>query len=51
MSFLSDPRLFNALIISMFLAASVRWAFEKNWPQTFYWLSAAFLNVAVSFMK
>lgn len=51
MTFLADPRIFNAAIIAMFLAASVRWAFEKNWPQTFYWLSAAALNVAVCLMK
>jgi hypothetical protein len=50
MSALFDPRLFNVVIILMFIAAAVRWAFERNWPQSVYWLSAAVLNAAVTMM-
>lgn len=45
MSFLSDPRAMNVLIIVLFVVAGIRWAFAGNWPQSGYWLSAALLNV------
>ena len=48
MTWLQDPRSFNVLIILMFIAASVRWAFAGNWPQAGYWGSAALLNVFVT---
>lgn len=50
MRWLLDPRAFNVLIIVLFLAAAVRWGFARNWPQTFYWIFAAGLNVAVTYM-
>jgi Flp pilus assembly protein protease CpaA len=50
MTWLFDPRIFNWLIIAMFVAAAIRWAFAGNWPQTGYWLAAAALNIAVLFM-
>lgn len=48
MTWLADPRAFNVLIIVLFVAAAVRWAFAGNWPQAGYWLSAALLNVFVT---
>jgi hypothetical protein len=45
-----DPRIFNVVIIAMCVAASARWAFEKNWAQAYYWICAAGLNIAVTFM-
>ncbi len=45
-----DPRIFNVLIIVLFLAAAARWAFERNWPQVGYWMAAAALNVSILFM-
>lgn len=50
MGFIFDPRFFNAAIIVMFIAAAIRWAFERNWAQATYWTAAAVLNVAVTFM-
>lgn len=50
MSLIFDPRFFNVLIVFMFVAAAVRWAFERNWAQATYWLAAAVLNVAVTCM-
>lgn len=47
---LSDPRLFNLLIIALFIGAAIRWAFAGNWAQAGYWLSAAVLNVFVTAM-
>ena len=51
MSLLLDPRLFNWLIVGMFCIAAVRWAFAGNMPQTTYWIAAAVLNIAVTFME
>lgn len=45
---LNDPRFFNVFIILMFIAAAIRWAFERNWVQVGYWLSAAGLNICVT---
>lgn len=50
MDWLFEPQFFNWLIVGMFVAAAVRWAFESNWAQSTYWLAAAVLNVAVTFM-
>jgi NADH:ubiquinone oxidoreductase subunit 6 (subunit J) len=50
LNWLLDPRVFNYVIIVMFVFAAARWVWEKNWPQSVYWLSAACLNVAVTFM-
>ena len=50
MKYLLDPRAFNVAIIVLFLAAAVRWAFARNWPQAAYWVSAAVLNVTVTLM-
>jgi len=48
MNFIFDPRFFNAVIIAMFVAAAIRWAFERNWAQATYWGAAAVLNAAVT---
>lgn len=50
MSWLVDPRLFNWLIVAMFVGASIRWAIAGNIPQAGYWASAAVLNVFVTLM-
>jgi Flp pilus assembly protein protease CpaA len=50
LNMLLDPRFFNVIIILMFITASLRWAYEKNWAQATYWCAAAVLNVAVTFM-
>lgn len=50
MSFIFDPRFFNALIIFMFLTAAVRWACAGNWLQVVYWVSGAALNAVVTMM-
>jgi hypothetical protein len=48
MNWILDPRAFNVLIILLFIAAAIRWAFAGNWPQAGYWASAAVLNVFVT---
>lgn len=51
MNVLLDPKIFNYLIIAMFAAAAIRWAFAGNWPQSGYWASAAVLNIFVTAMS
>ena len=48
MNLLLDPKIFNYVIIGMFVAAAVRWAYAGNMPQAGYWASAALLNVFVT---
>lgn len=50
MRWLLDPRAFNVAIIVLFLAAAIRWAFARNWPQACYWVAAAALNISITFM-
>jgi hypothetical protein len=48
MRLISDPRFFNWLILILFAAASIRWAFARNWTQSGYWASALLLNIFVT---
>lgn len=50
MKFLSDPRLFNILILVLFACATVRWAFAGSLKQSLYWGGALILNYAVTFL-
>lgn len=50
MNILTNPAVFNWLIIAMFIAAAIRWACAGNLPQTVYWIAGACLNIAVLFM-
>lgn len=48
MSWLTDPKLFNVIIMFCFLAAALRWAFVPHWGQVIYWVSSATLTIAVT---
>lgn len=48
MKLLSDPRLFNYLLIILFALCSVRWAFARSWPDTLYWGFGCALNAVVT---
>jgi hypothetical protein len=50
MRYLFEPRLFNALIMFLSGAASLRWALARDWPQAGYWGSALLLNLFVTMM-
>jgi hypothetical protein len=47
---LLDPKLFNYLVIALFVLAALRWGFARNWMQVAYWIGAIVLNVAVTMM-
>lgn len=46
---LSDPRIFNYIIMTLFAAAAVRWAFAGSWQQTLYWAASVLLTITVTF--
>ena len=48
MTFLTDPRLFNALVTLMFLLASIRWGIEGKWADCAYNLFAAAITATVT---
>lgn len=48
MTWLTDPKLFNYIILVLFALAAIRWAFAGNIPQAGYWASAFALNVFVT---
>ena len=48
MSLLTDPRLFNYVLMGLYACAAVRWALHENWWQTQYWLAALWINLAVT---
>lgn len=50
MRWLTDPQLFNRVILVLFALAAIRWALAKNWPQCGYWASAFVLNLCVTEM-
>lgn len=49
MKFLTDPRLFNCVIMSLYLMAAMRWALAGKWVDVCYWLSALAITATVTF--
>ncbi len=48
--FLLDPKLFNYIIMALYLANSLRWAYERKLADTCYWLSALAITATVTFL-
>lgn len=49
MSYLLDPKLFNYLIMALYLLNAGRWALEGKWADMCYWLSALAITATVTF--
>jgi hypothetical protein len=49
MSILLDPKVFNYLIMSLYLVNSIRWGVHGNWADVSYWLSALAITATVTF--
>jgi len=49
MKFLTDPKLFNYLILGLYAASCVRWAIAGKWVDVCYWLSALAITCTVTF--
>lgn len=50
MKYLLDPKLFNYVIMVLYLCNAIRWACAKNAADTCYWLSALCITATVTFL-
>ena len=46
---LSNPALFNYVIMGLYAANALRWAYERKWADACYWLSALGITATVTF--
>ena len=46
---ISDPRIFNFVIMALYALNAARWAYEGKWADTCYWLSALSITATVTF--
>jgi hypothetical protein len=46
---LFDPRIFNFVIMGLYLLNAARWAYEGKWADMCYWLSALAITATVTF--
>lgn len=46
---LLDPRLFNYLIMGLYVVNAGRWAIAREWAQMAYWISAFGITASVTF--
>lgn len=44
-----DPKIFNYLIMVLYLLNAGRWAINGNWADMCYWLSALAITATVTF--
>lgn len=44
-----DPRLFNFVIMTLYLCAAIRFAISKRWVDMLYWLGALLITGVVTF--
>lgn len=48
MNLLSDPKIFNYVIMSLYVANSLRWAFAGSWGDVAYWAGAFWITASVT---
>ena len=46
---MSDPRIFNVVIMGLYTLNACRWAYARSWPDVCYWLSALAITATVTF--
>lgn len=44
-----DPRLFNYVIMALYLINAIRWGVHGSWADVCYWLSALAITATVTF--
>jgi hypothetical protein len=49
MQFLTDPKIFNYIIMSLYLLNAGRWAIHGSYADMCYWLSALAITATVTF--
>ena len=50
MKLLLDPRIFNYVILTLYGANVVRWAFDRSLADCCYWLSAFAITATITFL-
>lgn len=50
MNFLRDPKVFNYVILLLYVLNAGRWAVALKWADVSYWLSAAAITATVTFL-
>lgn len=50
MRLLTDPRVFNYVIMALYLLNAARWAYEGKVADVCYWLSACAITATVTFL-
>jgi hypothetical protein len=48
MSILFDPKIFNFIIMGLYIANAERWAVHGSWADVSYWLSAFAITATVT---
>ena len=48
MSYLLDPKVFNYVIMTMYVLNAGRWALNGSWADVSYWLSAFAITATVT---
>jgi hypothetical protein len=48
--FLADPKVFNYIIMVLYTLNALRWALDKKYADTCYWLSALAITATVTFL-
>lgn len=48
---ITDPRALNFLLMLLYTANSIRWAYAKSWQDSLYWGSALLLTISITFRK
>lgn len=48
MSFIFDPKVFNYLIMTLYVVNSARWAVYGSWGDAAYWISAFMITASVT---
>ncbi len=48
-SLLFDPKIFNYIIMTLYILNAGRWAVHGGWADMFYWLSAFAITATVTF--
>lgn len=50
MKWLFDPRIFNYIILGLYLVNAARWALARSLGDTCYWLSAFAITFTITFL-
>ncbi len=48
MMWIFDPKIFNYIIMVLYVVNAVRWSFYGSWGDSCYWLSAAAITASVT---